>query len=75
MDRLTGQAQIRDGRDVPGRNIPFALATVPLYLAPLLRGVVLIRQAALGLGLDLGGAVGPKKICGKCTELSTRKGF
>lgn len=41
MDRLAGQAEVRDGRDVPGWNIPFALAAMALDFAPLLRGVVL----------------------------------
>jgi len=53
VDRLPGQAEVCDGRDVPGRNIPLALATMALDLAPLLRRVILVREPALRLGLDL----------------------
>lgn len=51
VDPLIGQAEVRDGRDVPGRNIPLVLAAVLLDLAPLVSGAVLIREPALGLDL------------------------
>ena len=53
VDCLAGQAEIRDGRDVPTGNIPLALAAVPLDLAPLLRRVVFVGQPALGLGIGI----------------------
>lgn len=46
---LAGQAEIRDGGfNVPLRNVEVPSATVPCHRAPLLRGVILIRKAALG---------------------------
>jgi hypothetical protein len=52
---LAGQAEVGDGRDVSDRNIPLSLPAMALNLASLLRGVVLIREPALGLRLDLRG--------------------
>ncbi len=48
MDVFAGQAEVFDlRRDVLDRNIPLALPAMTLNLAPLLRGVVLVRKAAL----------------------------
>lgn len=57
VDRLTGQAEVRDGgRCVPLRNGPLvALEAAAGHLAPVLCGIVLIRQPALSLRLDLEG--------------------
>lgn len=67
MDRRAGQAEVRDGRDIPGWNIPFALAAMALNFAPLLRGVVLVGQPALGLGLDFCGV--RHRPVGCCSEV------
>ncbi|MET3485846.1 hypothetical protein [Methylobacterium sp. 1973] len=57
MDRLAGQAQVRDGGEgVPARNTHLGLVGAQLGdLAPLLRGVVLIGEPSLGLRFDLEG--------------------
>ena len=57
MDRFPGQAEIgNSGWCVPLGNGPLvALEAAPRHFAPLLRSVVLIRQPALGLRLDLKG--------------------
>jgi len=56
VDLLAGQAEIFDRRDVLVWNIPLALSAMSLDLPPLLRGVVLVGEAALGLALDFEGA-------------------
>jgi hypothetical protein len=43
VDLFASEAEIRDRRDVLLWNIPLALPTVPLNLAPLLGVVVLVR--------------------------------
>ncbi|MEE7487029.1 hypothetical protein [Methylobacterium oryzae] len=62
VDRLAGQAEVGDGgggrRAFPAGTLAPALR--PGYFAPLQRGVVLIREPALGLCLDLKGVgLGP----------------
>ncbi|MCJ2059178.1 hypothetical protein MKL09_21880 [Methylobacterium sp. J-048] len=52
---LTGEAQVGDGSPhVPVRNMSGVLP-LDSHFAPLLRGVVLIREPALGLRFDLRG--------------------
>jgi hypothetical protein len=56
VDRLAGQAEVRDGRfNVLLRNVEVPRPAATGHLAPLLCGVVLVREPALGLGLDFEG--------------------
>ena len=57
VDRLPGEAQFSDGGEsVTVRNTLLVLVRPePCNVAPILRGVVFIREAALGLRLDLNG--------------------
>jgi hypothetical protein len=50
---LAGEADVGDGwSDVPNGNIPFSLTTMLLHLAPRLRRVVFVGDAALGARFD-----------------------
>ncbi|MCJ2068885.1 hypothetical protein MKK75_08735 [Methylobacterium sp. J-030] len=66
MDRFAGQAEVGNrGEGVPLWNTLLVLVRPELcYIAPLLRGVVFIREPALGLRLDLEG-VGLRPVSGR----------